>query len=100
MSSVTKPGEIDLGVAIDVRCTEDEVVITLSSGRVVRAPLADYPRLARATPRQRSNVLIEALGTSIHWPDVDEDIGVSQLLGVTEEALARFAGFTIHASRT
>jgi len=82
-----------------VRCTDDEVVISLSSGDDVRAPIADYPRLANATPDQRSNAQIEALGTSIHWPDVDEDIGISQLLGVSEEVLARIAGFTIHSSR-
>jgi hypothetical protein len=73
--------------------------VSLSNGREVRAPLGNYPRLAAASRTQRANARIEALGTSIYWPDVDEDIGVSQLLGVTEEELARFAGFTIHSSR-
>jgi hypothetical protein len=43
-------------------------------------------------------VQIGAFGTSIPWPDVDENIGVSHLLGVSEEELARFAGFTIYSS--
>ena len=72
--------------------------MSLSNGSEVSAPLSAYPRLAEATPNQRANAQIEAFGTSIHWPDVDEDIGVNQLLGVSEEELARFAGFTIHAS--
>jgi hypothetical protein len=75
------------------------LIVTLSSGREIRVPLADYPRLASATLEQRGNVQIEAAGTGIYWPDIDEDIGVAQLLGVSEEDLFRFAGFTIHSSR-
>jgi hypothetical protein len=75
------------------------LIVTLSSGREIRVPLANYPRLANATPGQRRNVQIEAAGTSIYWPDVDEDVGVAQLLGVSEEDLFRVAGFTIHSSR-
>jgi Protein of unknown function (DUF2442) len=89
----------ELGVAVAVRCDDRRLHVTLSNGRVVSAPLADFPRLMGATRGQRATAIIEAFGTSIHWPDVDEDIGVSQLLGVSEETLDRFAGFTIHASR-
>lgn len=98
MRSAVRPETPGLGVATDVRCTDHDVVVTLSNGREVRAPLTRYPRLANATARQLANSRIEAFGTSIHWPDVDEDIGVNQLLGVSEEELARFAGFTIHSS--
>lgn len=87
----------ELGVAVAVRCDDDRLYVTLSNGRVLGAPLAAFPRLASATPRQRSKAVIEAFGTSVHWPEIDEDIGVNQLLGVSEEQLARFAGFTIHA---
>jgi hypothetical protein len=76
------------------------LIVTLSSGREVRVPIANYPRLASATPGQRRKIQIEAAGTSLYWPDVDEDIGVAQLLGVSEEDLFRFAGFTIHSSRS
>jgi hypothetical protein len=99
MSSATKVEHRHLGVAKAVRCTDRWLVVSLSNGREVQAALADYPRLVAATPAQRANAQIEALGTSIHWPDVDEDVGVSQLLGVSEEELARFAGFTIYSSR-
>jgi hypothetical protein len=88
--------KVDLGVAVAVRCDDRRLHVTLSNGKVVSAALADFPTLASATRRQRANAVIEAFGTSIHWPDVDEDIGVSQLLGVSEEALYRFAGFTSH----
>jgi hypothetical protein len=47
-----------------------------------------------ATPEQRAHGQIEAFGTIIHWPDVDEDIGVNYLLGVGEDDFLEFAGFT------
>ena len=96
MSSATR---VELGVATAVRCNDTSLSVTLSNGREVHTPLARFPRLATATPAQRDRAQIEGFGTSIHWPDVDEDIGVHTLLGVTEEELARFAGFTIHSSR-
>lgn len=96
MSSATS---IELGVATGVRCDDKSLIVTLSTGREVRTLLRRFPRLANATPAQRRRAQIEGFGTSIHWPDVDEDIGVNQLLGVSEEELARFAGFTIHSSR-
>jgi hypothetical protein len=90
----------DLGVAVAVRCDDRRLHVTLSTGRIISAKLIDFPTLAKATRRQRSNAVIEAFGTSIHWPEIDEDIGVSQLLGVSEETLYRFAGFTIHTTRS
>ena len=97
MSSAVKPDTSRLGVATAVRCTEHELVVTLSNGHEINAPLERYPRLVSATVSQRANARIEAFGTSIHWPEIDEDIGVNQLLGVSEEELARFAGFVIHS---
>jgi hypothetical protein len=90
---------VELGVATAVRCDDSSLIVSLSNGREVRTPLGRFPRLATATPAQRRRAQIEGRGTSIHWPDVDEDIGVNTLLGVSEEELARFAGFTIHSSR-
>ena len=99
MTSAVRPDQSHLGVATKVRFDGDMLIVTLSNGREVTAPVSDYPRLLAATPTQRANFQIEAFGTSIHWPDVDEDIGVNYLIGVTEEELARFAGFTIYSSR-
>jgi hypothetical protein len=92
MSSAVKPTD-HLGVATAVRVEGDTIVVSLSNGSDVTASVADYPRLANATPEQRLNCQIEGFGTSIHWPDVDEDIGVNYLLGVTEDELYDFAGF-------
>ncbi len=93
-----KADDTALGLATAVRCDDRWLILTLSNGHEARAPLSDFPRLANATPAQRRNARIEGFGTSIRWPDVDEDIGVNHLLGVSEEELARHAGFTIFSS--
>ena len=94
MSSAVKPNDSDLGVATAVRVEGDVIVVSLSNGREVTAQVADYPRLVNVTPEQRAHCQIEAFGTIIHWPDVDEDIGVNYLLGVGEDDFLEFAGFT------
>jgi hypothetical protein len=66
--------------AVDVKCTDDELIVTLVDGRRVSAPLAWFPRLLRATPKQRANWRLIGRGTGIHWDDVDEDISVRTLL--------------------
>jgi hypothetical protein len=66
--------------AVDVICTDDELVVTLVDGRRVSAPLEWFPRLLRATPAQRKNWNLIGRGVGIHWPDVDEDISVRSLL--------------------
>src|SRR5216110_2495840 len=66
--------------AVDVKCTDDELIVTLVDGRRVSAPLAWFPRLLRATPKQRANWRLIGRGIGIHWDDVDEDISVRTLL--------------------
>jgi hypothetical protein len=66
--------------AVDVTCTDDELIVTLVDGRRVSAPLAWFPRLLRATPAQRANWRLIGRGVGIHWNDVDEDISVRSLL--------------------
>jgi len=65
---------------IDVQCTDDELIVTLVDGRRVSTPLAWFPRLLRATPKQRANWRLIGGGIGIHWDDVDEDISVRTLL--------------------
>jgi Protein of unknown function (DUF2442) len=61
-----------------VRCSERDLVVALTDGRTVTAPLWWYPRLLRATPEQRANFEIGRFG--IHWPEIDEDIELAGLL--------------------
>ncbi|HEV8635755.1 MAG TPA: DUF2442 domain-containing protein [Chloroflexota bacterium] len=39
---------------------------------------------ANATPRQRENWRRVGRGLGIHWPDVDEDVHVAHLLGLSD----------------
>jgi hypothetical protein len=66
--------------AVDVACTDDELIVTLVDGRRVSALLEWFPRLLRATPKQRANWRLIGRGIGIHWEDVDEDISVRTLL--------------------
>ena len=75
--SVVSPTSV---LALDVRFTNDAMVVTLSDGREVSVPLEWFPRLRDATPKQRKNWRLIAKGIGIHWEDVDEDIAVSTLL--------------------
>lgn len=63
-----------------VRCDAERLIVELSDGRQLAAPLARYPRLAKATAEQRDNWRLIGRGYGIHWPDVDEDISLDMLL--------------------
>jgi hypothetical protein len=64
----------------DVRITKDRLTVTLRDERTISVPLAWYPRLLRATPKQRRNWQIAGGGYGIHWPDIDEDLNTEGLL--------------------
>ena len=67
-------------LATDVYFSEDALHVVLADGREVSAPLEWFPRLRKATKRQRSKWQLIGEGIGIHWPDVDEDIEVESLL--------------------
>lgn len=66
--------------AVDVKVTDDQLLVVLADGRELAAPLAWFPRLTEATAAQRRNWRLIGRGQGIHWPDVDEDISVVSLL--------------------
>jgi hypothetical protein len=65
---------------LDVQFSDDSFSVTLRDGRVISVPLVWYPRLLRATRKQRANWKISGGGYGIHWPDVDEDLSTEGLL--------------------
>lgn len=67
--------------AIDVEVSGSLLRIVLADGREVAAPLEWFPRLRDATEAERRNWRLIGRGRGVHWPDVDEDVSVSQLLG-------------------
>jgi len=64
----------------DVKCTRNELRVSLRDGRTIAVPLAWYPRLLDATPAQRKNWRVAGGGYGIHWPDIDEDLSTEGLL--------------------
>ncbi len=66
--------------AVNVTITDDTLSVDLEDGRTIAVPIGWYPRLAHGTPAERANFQISGAGYGIHWPDLDEDIGVEGLL--------------------
>lgn len=73
--------------AYDVGVSDDSLGVKLEDGRILHVPLAWFPRLLHATPAQRDNWKLIGRGVGIHWPDVDEDISVENLLATRGELL-------------
>jgi len=67
-------------MAQGVQVTVDTLTVDLADGRSISVPVTWYPRLATSTPAERSNWRFIGRGEGIHWPDLDEDISVENLL--------------------
>jgi hypothetical protein len=63
-----------------VETTDDVLTVSLMDGRTISVPLAWYPRLLKATRRQRQRWEIAGGGYGIHWPEIDEDLNTEGLL--------------------
>ena len=60
--------------------TEDSLIVDLSDGRSMTVPLAWYPRLVYGRPEERNNWRWIGDREGIHWPDLDEDVSVENLI--------------------
>lgn len=83
--------------AIAVNVFVDTLEVRLSDGRKISVPLSWYPRLAHASVEERSNWQMIGPGLGIHWPDIDEDISVENLLlgqpsGESQKSFERWLG--------
>jgi hypothetical protein len=63
---------------VGVRFTKATLIVSLSDGREISTPLSWYPRLSKASEKERSQWEISPLG--LHWPQLDEDIGLAGML--------------------
>ena len=78
-----------------VSVTEDSLRVDLVDGRTISVPLAWYPRLLHGRPEERDNWRLIGQGEGIHWPELDEDISVENILlgqpsGESQSSLARW----------
>ena len=72
--------EMEIPDAKRVTVTDDALNIELSDGRALSVPLTWFPRLVHATLADRTNWRLIGRGEGVHWPDLDEDISVENLL--------------------
>ena len=63
--------EIEDSRPVEAHCDDSFLNVALADGRVLRAPLWWYPRLAKAS---------DAAPLGVHWPQIDEDISVASML--------------------
>lgn len=80
---------------VHVTVTDDTLAADLEDGRSIAVPIGWYPRLSYATTAERDHFEISGAGYGIHWPDLDEDIGVEGMLlgkksGESAASLARW----------
>jgi hypothetical protein len=54
--------------------------VELDDGRTISVPLGWYPRLLHAMQTERDNHRLIGNGEGIHWPDLDEDIRIEDLI--------------------
>ena len=66
--------------AVDVSCADEMLRVVLGDGRIISVPLAWFPRLLEATPKQRADWEFLGGGMGIHWEAIDEDISIASLL--------------------
>lgn len=60
---------------------EGDVLILKVDNQVARIPISEVsPRLANASPQERSIYQVSPAGYGIHWPLIDEDLSVNGLL--------------------
>jgi hypothetical protein len=57
---------------------DGQIIINMQSGAEIRFPVAENPRLARATLAELNHIELSPFG--IHWPDLDEDLSFRGLL--------------------
>jgi Protein of unknown function (DUF2442) len=67
-------------LAKSVAFDADMMHVTLMDGRVLSVPLAWFPVLRKATPKQRKSCKISGRGISLHWPELDEDLSIAGLM--------------------
>jgi len=90
---------IDLksAVAQSLQVTADTLHVELADGRALAVPVTWYPRLAHGTAAERAQWELIGHGHGIHWPQLDEDISVEDLLAgrrssETQASLLRWLG--------
>ena len=65
-----------------IKVTPKDLIVYFFDGRRLEVPLSWFPKLAKASPRQRNKYQLIGNGVGIHWLDIDEDLSINGLLGL------------------
>ena len=71
-------------IARDVHFDNERMYVRLADEREISVPLKWFPILLNATAEERSKWKLSNKGTELRWDDIDEDIGIAPLLGLTD----------------
>jgi len=96
MSSLPRPGLTRPAFAADVRLSDTRLTVEMTDGREISVPLTELPFLLDATPAQRAKWEIVDSGIAVSWPDLDEEVGLAGMLGISESFLEEAAGYKVH----
>jgi hypothetical protein len=95
----SRPGAASLGVrsapglASRAWCEDEQLYVELTDGRVVTHDLPDFVSAVPLT--KRGGCEVEAHGTAIWWPALEEGVGLNWVFGVRESVIEDLAGFTV-----
>jgi Protein of unknown function (DUF2442) len=67
-------------LAKSVNFDNEMMHVSLTDGRLISVPIIWFPLLRAATSEQRSKYEIGGAGTSLHWPELEEDLSVAGLM--------------------
>lgn len=63
-----------------VSFSDDVMSVTFNQGPKVPIPLAQFTRLQAASPTERNHWQLIGGGIGVHWPKIDEDLSVENIL--------------------
>jgi hypothetical protein len=67
-------------LAQSVEFDPDMMHVHLTDGRIISGLIIWFPLLHEASPEQRVGYEIGGGGVSLHWPEINEDLSVANLL--------------------
>lgn len=87
--------EVAVPRVLSVSVSDDSLTVELADGRSLAVPTAWYPRLLHATLQERQDWRLIGQGEGVHWPRLDEDVSVLNLLagaasGESPQSLGRW----------
>jgi hypothetical protein len=64
----------------EVSFLEEAMSVAFNQGPAIAVPLAQFERLKAASPSERNNWQLIGGGIGVHWPEIDEDLSVENIL--------------------